>query len=53
MLIALAISACGSSVRAGRTRVAVVAGNPISTQAFNHWMYVAAKQQAASRPVSR
>ena len=28
--------------------MASVAGNPISLQAFNHWMYVAAKEQAAS-----
>ena len=28
----------------------MVAGNPISTQAFNHWMYVAAKEQAAQTP---
>jgi foldase protein PrsA len=27
-----------------------VAGNPITTQAFNHWMYVAAKSQAAQSP---
>ncbi|MEO6858129.1 MAG: peptidyl-prolyl cis-trans isomerase [Solirubrobacteraceae bacterium] len=45
VLIALAVSACGSSVPGGS--VAVVAGNPISTRAFNHWMYVAAKQQAS------
>ncbi len=30
--------------------VANVAGNPITTQAFNHWMYVAAKGQAAQSP---
>ena len=30
--------------------VADVAGNPISTQAFNHWMYVLAKTQAAQSP---
>ena len=30
--------------------VADVAGNPITTQAFNHWMYVAAKSQAAQSP---
>ena len=45
VLIALAVSACGSSVPGGS--VAVVAGNPISTKALNHWMYVAAKQQAS------
>ncbi|MHB1835278.1 MAG: peptidyl-prolyl cis-trans isomerase [Solirubrobacteraceae bacterium] len=48
---ALAISACGSSsggIPSGS--VAVVAGNPISLRAVNHWMYVAAKGQAASSP---
>ncbi len=30
--------------------VADVAGNPITTQAFNHWMFVAAKSQAAQNP---
>ena len=48
VLIALAVSGCGSSTP-GDT-VAVVAGNPISTTAFKHWMYVAAKQQAAQSP---
>ncbi len=28
--------------------MATVAGNPISLQAFNHWAYVAAKEQSAS-----
>ncbi len=46
--IALAVSACGSGVPGNS--VAVVAGNPISTQAFNHWMYVLAKTQAAQSP---
>ena len=32
------------------TRVVDMAGNPITTQAFNHWMYVAAKDQAAQSP---
>ncbi len=36
--------------RARAARWHVVAGNPISTQAFNHWMYVAAKQQASPVP---
>jgi foldase protein PrsA len=48
VLVAMAISACGSSVPGNS--VAVVAGNPISLQAFNHWMYVDAKGQAASSP---
>jgi foldase protein PrsA len=48
VLVAIAISACGSSVPGNS--VATVAGNPISLQAFNHWMYVDAKGQAASSP---
>ena len=39
------IAACGSGVPGDS--VADVAGNPITTQAFNHWMYVAAKGAAA------
>ncbi len=49
VLIALAISGCGSSGLPDAA-VATVAGNPISRQAFNHWMYVAAKEQAAQSP---
>jgi parvulin-like peptidyl-prolyl isomerase len=45
-LIGAAIAGCGSSIPSNS--VATVAGNPISLQAFNHWMYVAAKEQAAS-----
>jgi foldase protein PrsA len=48
VLVALAVSACGSGVPGNS--VAVVAGNPISLKAFNHWMYVNAKGQAASSP---
>src|SRR5438270_10467657 len=44
------IAACGSGVPGDS--VADVAGNPITTQAFNHWMYVAAKSQAAQSPGS-
>jgi foldase protein PrsA len=40
-----AISACGSGVPGNA--VANVAGNPVTIQAFNHWMYVAAKGNAA------
>jgi foldase protein PrsA len=47
------IAGCGSGVPGNS--VADVAGNPITTQAFNHWMYVAAKgnsaQSGASAPV--
>jgi parvulin-like peptidyl-prolyl isomerase len=44
-VIAAAIAGCGSSIQSDS--VADVAGNPITLQAFNHWMYVAAKGQAA------
>jgi foldase protein PrsA len=47
-VVAVALSACGSGVPGNS--VADVAGNPISTQAFNHWMFVAAKSQAAQSP---
>ncbi len=50
VLIALAISACGSAIPGNS--VADVAGNQISTQAFNHWMYVLAKTQASQQPGS-
>lgn len=51
-VIALAIAGCGSSVPSDS--VASMAGNPITTQAYQHWMFVAAKgntQSAASAPV--
>ena len=47
-VFAIAVAGCGSSVPGDS--VADVAGNPITTQAFNHWMYVAAKSQAAEQP---
>jgi foldase protein PrsA len=47
-VIAVAMAGCGSDVSGNA--VANVAGNPITTQAFNHWMYVAAKSQAAQNP---
>jgi foldase protein PrsA len=46
--VAIAVAGCGSGMPGNA--VATVAGNPITTQAFNHWMYVAAKGQAASSP---
>jgi parvulin-like peptidyl-prolyl isomerase len=49
-VVAVAVAACGSGVPSNS--VAVVAGNPITTQAFDHWMYVAAKSQAAQNPGS-
>lgn len=47
-VLAVTVAACGSAVPGDS--VATVAGNPISTKAFNHWMYVAAKSQAAQSP---
>lgn len=44
--LAVAIAGCGSDVPSGA--VASVSGNPITTRAFNHWMYVAAKGEAQS-----
>lgn len=40
-----AVAGCGSSIPGNS--VANIAGNPVTLQAFNHWMYVAAKDQAA------
>ena len=47
-VLAVAVAGCGGSSVSGDS-VASVAGNPITTQAFNHWMYVAAKSQAAQQ----
>jgi foldase protein PrsA len=47
-VVAIGIAACGSSVPGNA--VANVGGNPVTAQAFNHWMYVAAKSQAAQSP---
>jgi foldase protein PrsA len=47
-VLAIAVAGCGGGVPGDA--VADVAGNPITTQAFNHWMYVAAKSQAAQSP---
>ncbi len=47
-VVAAALAGCGSGVPGNS--VASVAGNPITTAAFNHWMYVAAKSQAAQNP---
>jgi foldase protein PrsA len=46
----VAVSACGSAVPGNA--VAVVAGTPITTQALNHWGYVAAVGEAESQPGS-
>jgi len=52
VIIPVLLAACGSSSSGGvpSDSVASVAGNAITTQAFNHWMYVAAKSQAAQSP---
>jgi foldase protein PrsA len=51
-VVVIAVAACGGSSKTSTTSsangvpssdVALVAGNPISKQAFNHWMYVAEK----------
>ena len=47
-VIAVGVAGCGSNVTGDS--VANVAGNPITTQALNHWMLVAAKSQAAQNP---
>ena len=47
-VLAVGVAGCGSGV-AGNS-VADMAGNPITTQAFNHWMFVAARSQAAQSP---
>ncbi len=49
-VLAVAVAACGSGLPGNS--VADVSGNAITTQAFDHWMYVAAKSQAASSPGS-
>jgi foldase protein PrsA len=49
-VVAVALAACGGGVPGNS--VADVAGNPITTQAFNHWMFVAAKSQASQSPGS-
>jgi foldase protein PrsA len=46
--LAVVVSGCGSSVPSGS--VVDVSGNTITTRAFNHWMYVAAKGQTQSNP---
>jgi foldase protein PrsA len=46
--IALVVAGCGSGIPGNAA--ADVAGNPISLQAVNHWMYVAAEGEAAQSP---
>jgi foldase protein PrsA len=54
VIVPVLLAACGgggsSSSGVPSDSVASVAGNAITTQAFNHWMYVAAKSQAAQSP---
>src|SRR5579859_5029081 len=47
-MVVVAVAACGSNVPGNS--VASVAGNPVTTRTFDHWMYVVAKGQAASTP---
>lgn len=47
-VLAAGLAACGSGIPGDS--VADMSGNPISTQAFNHWMYVAAKSNASQTP---
>jgi foldase protein PrsA len=47
-VLAAGLAACGGGVPGNS--VADMAGNPISTTAFNHWMYVAEKGNAAQSP---
>jgi foldase protein PrsA len=46
-VIAAVVAGCGSSIPGNS--VATVAGNPISLQAYNHWMYIAAVEEAAQQ----
>jgi foldase protein PrsA len=53
-VVAVGLSACGSGVPGNS--IAVMAGNPITVQTYDHWMYVAEKGQSsesgsASSPV--
>ncbi len=53
VVISAAVAGCGSSSSGVPSdSVAVVAGNPITTKAFKHWMFVAAQGQAAQSPGS-
>jgi foldase protein PrsA len=47
---AVGLSACGSGMPGDA--VANVAGNPVSTAAFDHWMFVAAKGNSSQSPGS-
>jgi hypothetical protein len=45
-VVGLGVAGCGGAIPGNS--VASVAGNPISLTAFQHWTYLAAKEQAAS-----
>ncbi len=47
-VLAAGLSACGSGVPGDS--VADMSGNPITSAAFNHWMFVAAKGNASQSP---
>jgi foldase protein PrsA len=47
-VLGVGVSACGSGLNGND--VASMAGNPVSVQAFKHWMYVAAKGNATQSP---
>jgi foldase protein PrsA len=49
-VLAIGLSACGAGGGVPGNSVAAMAGSPITTAAFNHWMYVAAKGQASQQP---
>jgi parvulin-like peptidyl-prolyl isomerase len=49
-VLATGLSACGGGIPGDS--VAVVSGNPITTQAYKHWLYIAAKGQASQSPGS-
>jgi foldase protein PrsA len=46
-VVAAVVAGCGSSIPGDS--VATVAGNPITLQAYNHWMYIAAKEEASQQ----
>jgi foldase protein PrsA len=47
VLVGLVVSACGGSSAIPGDSVASMAGNPITTRAWKHWMFVAEKSNAA------
>jgi parvulin-like peptidyl-prolyl isomerase len=47
-VLAIAVAGCGSSVPTNA--VVTVDGNPITLQAYDHWMFIAAKGQSENAP---